>query len=74
MTKAAELAKMGEVLTNSQISGRRNLVTNGAMQVAQRSTSVTGIGATDYFTCDRWKIVTGNSAGRLTMTQTADGP
>ena len=46
MTKAAELAKMGEVLTNSQIGGRRNIVINGAMQVAQRSTSaVTGLGA-----------------------------
>ena len=41
MTKAAELAKMGEVLTNSQIGGRRNIVINGAMQVAQRSTSST---------------------------------
>jgi hypothetical protein len=75
MTKAAELAKMGEVLTNSQIGGRRNIIINGGMNVAQRSTSVTGIGASSgYFTCDRWKITTGNSAGRLTMTQTADGP
>jgi len=76
MTKAAELAKMGEVLTNSQISGRRNIVINGAMQVAQRATSATGIGANNgvYPTLDRMKIVTLNSAGRLTMTQTADGP
>ena len=37
MTKAAELAKMGEVITNDQIGGRRNIVINGAMQVAQRS-------------------------------------
>ena len=75
MTKAAELAKMGEVLTNSQIGGRKNIIINGAMQVAQRSASVTGIGASSgYFTLDRWKINTGNSAGRLTMTQTADGP
>ena len=41
MTKAAELAKMGEVLTNGQIGGRRNLIINGAMNVAQRSASVT---------------------------------
>ena len=26
MSKAAELAKMGEVLTNSQIGGRRNII------------------------------------------------
>ena len=29
MTKAAELAKMGEVITNSQIGGRRNIIFNG---------------------------------------------
>ena len=75
MSKAAELAKAGETLTN-QPSGRKNIVTNGAMQVAQRGTSVTGIGAADgYFTLDRWQINVGaTSAGRLTMTQTADGP
>ena len=74
MSKAAELAKAGETLTN-QPSGRKNIVTNGAMQVAQRSTSVTGLGAAaGYFTLDRWKIDTANSAGRFTMTQTADGP
>ena len=75
MSKAAELAKWGEVSTNGQVSGRRNIIINGAMNVAQRSTSVTGIGAaTGYFTCDRWLIETASSAGRLTMTQTADGP
>ena len=75
MTKAAELAKMGEVLTNGQIGGRRNIVINGAMNVAQRSASVTGIGAAaGYFTCDRWNITPAATAGRLTMTQTADGP
>ena len=53
----------------------RNMVINGAMNVAQRSASVTGIGAANgYFTCDRWRIDTAASAGRLTMTQTADGP
>jgi len=73
MSKAAELAKSGDTLTN-QPSGRKNIVTNGAMQVAQRGTSVTGIGNADIFaTCDRWEIQ-GSSAGRLTMTQTADGP
>tara|TARA_R110000851_G_scaffold244494_1_gene397288 strand:- start:46 stop:1146 length:1101 start_codon:yes stop_codon:yes gene_type:complete len=75
MSKAAELAKAGETLTN-QPSGRKNIVTNGAMQVAQRGTSATGLGGdgSTYNTCDRWKISTADSAGRLTMTQTADGP
>ncbi len=75
MTKAAELAKMGEVLTNSQIGGRRNIVINGGMQVAQRGTSSTGLGATSgYYTLDRFRTAFSSTAGRLTMTQTADGP
>ena len=75
MSKAAELAKIGEVATNSQIGGRRNVIINGAMQVAQRSASVTGLGATGgYYTADRFLIDFNGTAGRLTMTQTADGP
>jgi len=75
MTKAAELAKMGEVLTNSQIGGRRNLIINGNFQNWQRSTSETGLGASaGYFTADRWRISTANSAGRFTMNRTAGDP
>ena len=52
--------------------GRRNLVINGAMQVSQRSTSVTGIGsANGYFTVDRFKLFQAGTAGRLTMSQAA---
>ena len=55
--------------------GRRNLLMNGSMQVAQRATSAAGVGASSgYFTCDRWEIETGNSAGRLTMAQNSDSP
>jgi len=76
MTKAAELAKMGEVLTNSQIGGRRNIVINGAMQVAQRSTSETGLGnSVGFKTVDRFKVNADTSAataGRYTMSQVAD--
>ncbi len=76
MTKAAELAKMGEVLTNSQIGGRRNIIINGAMQVAQRGTSATGLGALvmDFQTVDRFKHSFGTTAGRFTMSQSTDGP
>ena len=73
MTKAAELAKMGEVLTNSQIGGRRNIIINGAMQVAQRGTSF-NYTTTDAYSLDRFRIdVTGgdNSAGAFTLTQAA---
>ena len=72
MTKAAELAKMGEVLTNSQI-GRKNIVINGGMQISQRSTSETGKGdANGYFTLDRFNMAHGaTSAGRYTMSQSS---
>ena len=72
MTKAAELAKMGEVLTNSQIGGRRNIIINGGMQIAQRGTSQANVGATTsgFHTLDRFKHFSdGGSAGRLTMSQ-----
>ena len=74
MTKAAELAKMGEVLDNSQIGGRRNIIINGNMKVAQRSTSATGLGASSgYFGLDRFQLFF-NTSGRLTMSQEANGP
>ena len=31
MSKAREVAKLGEVLTNGQIGGRRNIIINGAI-------------------------------------------
>ena len=61
-------------INSGQIGGRRNIVINGEMKVAQRSTSVAGLGAAGgYFTLDRW-YVQPNSAGRFTMAQVADGP
>jgi|TARA_R100001086_G_scaffold217711_1_gene134188 hypothetical protein len=76
MTKAAELAKMGDVITNGQLSGRRNMVYNGNFQCWQRSTSETGLGtASGYFTADRWRVnLGGTSAGRFTMNRTAGDP
>jgi len=55
--------------------GRRNLIINGAMQVAQRGTSETGIAASsDYFTADRWKVaLRANEVGTWTMKQVEDG-
>ena len=64
MTKARELAKLGEVMTNSQIGGRRNIIINGAMQVAQRGTSSTSGGMS---TVDRTKL--SYSGGTVTQSQ-----
>jgi len=62
-------------INSGQLGGRRNIVYNGEMKVAQRSTSVTGLGATSgYFTLDRWFMFLQATAGRLTMAQVADGP
>ena len=68
---------MTKARTNASASPAvgRNMVINGAMNVAQRATSVTGIGASTILpTCDRWIINLGSTAGRVTVTQTADGP
>ena len=72
MTKAAELAKMGEVLTNSQIGGRRNLIINGAMQVAQRGTSFTSV-SSDAYHLDRFKNGMADTTARFTVTQASSG-
>ena len=63
-------------LNGGQLGGRRNIVYNGEMKVAQRSASVAGLGAASgYFTLDRWAMSNGDaSAGRYTMAQVADGP
>ena len=77
MTKAAELAKMGEVLTNSQIGGRRNIVINGAMICSQRATSATGLGSgtTGYVALDRFRLEKADSpTARYTMTQDSNAP
>ena len=66
-------------LNGGQLGGRRNIVINGEMKVAQRSTSEAGLGGTGTeFVLDRWALIanTGASvtAGRVTMAQVADGP
>jgi hypothetical protein len=63
-------------INGGQLGGRRNIVYNGEMKVAQRSTSETGLGAAaGYFTLDRWKMqLPSSQAGRFTMAQVADGP
>jgi hypothetical protein len=55
--------------------GRRNLIINGAMQVAQRGTSATSIADSSYPALDRWKyflsnITTDTSQQSFTLGQT----
>lgn len=61
----------GQVTSNL---GRRNLVINGAMQVAQRGTSATGVTNNgSHFIIDRFKTVI-NSAYTNTVEQSTDVP
>jgi hypothetical protein len=75
MSKAAELANL---IGNINMGGggvNRNVIINGAMNVAQRGTSFTSVGASDtQYTLDRFVWNTGNSAGRLTATQDSSAP
>ena len=51
----------------------RNLIINGAMQVAQRNTSVASITSSGYRTVDRFTF-NPSSMGTWTMSQESDGP
>ena len=54
----------------------RNLIINGAMQVAQRGTSTTGVGTEiAYNTVDRWRFADASDpSARYTETQSTDAP
>jgi hypothetical protein len=69
MSKAAELAAL---IGSQTAQGNKNLIINGAMNVAQRSTSVTGNTAGGYLTCDRINFV--HNMGTWTVIQSSDAP
>jgi hypothetical protein len=77
MSKARELADLldsngdvqADALDTQPQLGRRNLIINGAMQVAQRGTSVTGVSSSGFYTVDRWN--TNSSGGTFNMSQEA---
>lgn len=51
----------------------RNLLYNGAMQIAQRGTSTASITTTGYYTADRWQTVD-TTLGTWTQSVAADAP
>jgi hypothetical protein len=51
----------------------RNLIINGAMQVAQRGTSTASITTTGYYTADRWQVIL-SSLGTWTQSVENDAP
>ena len=60
-------------IADTSVHGRRNLVINGSFQVAQRSTSVTGVSGDGYQAVDRWQNQSG-SLGTFTMSQSTTAP
>ena len=56
--------------------GPRNVIINGAMNISQRSTSETGLGANGgfYKTVDRMQYTASGTAGRFTMSQDSSAP
>jgi hypothetical protein len=75
-SKAFGLAQLGNAYADGALSNRSKII-NGAMQVAQRGTSVSDLGATEgYYTVDRFQLGVGGTAtaGRLTMSQDSDAP
>ena len=73
MSKARELADVigTQDTTENVLQGRKNLIINGAMQVAQRGTSAasTGWGQQAYRTVDRWQTQFNASTTTGTATQ-----
>ena len=57
-------------INDAQTSGRKNIIINGAMAVAQRGTSFSSANITNSFPVDRFKLEQGNSqADVYTITQ-----
>ena len=72
MTRARELANLAGV--SETALSNRNLILNGSMQVAQRSSSFATSVSTGYHTVDRIKIQGNASVGQWTSSQDSDAP
>ena len=74
MSKAAELAALIANVNKGSSLANKNLIINGGMTVAQRSTSEASKTTVDGYVClDRWSIQTG-SVGTFTHSQSSDVP
>ena len=65
--------KIPPELVDDQVFGRRNVVINGAMTVAQRGTSATTMTSGGVFLIDRFKCIE-SSNGAATVEQSTDTP
>lgn len=72
MSKARELANLGNAYSDGALSNR-NLIINGAMQVAQRGISSTGVTGAGYQTTDRVAQAL-SGIGTWTVENSSDAP
>lgn len=72
-SKAFELARLGNAYSDGALSNR-NLIINGAMRVAQRGTSSTGISSAGFRTVDRFAVKENASSIAVTESQSTDTP
>lgn len=62
-------------IADNAVHGRRNLIINGAMNVAQRGTSETGVGSTGYKEApDRFKIAYEGTSSQFTVSKDTGAP
>ena len=74
MSKAADLANLIGNINAGGGGVNRNVIINGAMNVAQRRTSASSIGNETVFILDRFKTLQSGSNGVLTMSQDSSAP
>ena len=60
------------VTINGAAPSNRNLIINGAMQVAQRGASSSGVTATGYYATDRYRFIT--QVGAWTISRSTEAP
>jgi len=65
--------KIPAELVSDEVFGRRNLIINGDMRVAQRATSTSSVTDSGYHTVDRWETAA-SSAGTWTISQSTTVP
>jgi len=65
----------GITTTSSIINGtalsHRNIIINGAMEVAQRGTSDGSVTSSGYYACDRWRVGAGGLDSALTVARSS---
>ncbi len=71
-TTASPVAIHSTSLNGGQFGGRRNIIINGAMQVAQRGTSFSGFTTSEYH-LDNFRNGMGDTTARFTVTQASSG-